>query len=163
MEQQKITIPDAQNLLDKYLPEYSYNEIHKTLVNATVEECFIATKSLDLSKSFITTLLLRLRGLPAADLTLHGFLKKICFTYVEEDKFKEFVIDASQPNLKIFWNFYFKKIEENKTLVSTETRILCLTNRSKSRFSLYWFFIRPFSGLTRLEMLRLIKKKAESK
>ncbi len=102
------------------------------------------------------------RGLPASDLTLQGFLKNICFIYLEEDLYKEFVIDASQPNLKIFWNFYFKQIAENKTLVSTETRIQCLTKKSKFRFSLYWLFVKPFSGLIRLEMLRLIKKEAEN-
>jgi hypothetical protein len=150
-------------LIDKYLPAFTYNEFHKTLVNATAGECFVTTKHLDLSKSFITKSLLKLRGLPTQDLTLQGFLKKICFTYVEEDINNEFVIDASQPGIKIYWNFYFEKIEDNKTLVSTETRILCLTKRSKFRFSLYWVFIKPFSGLTRIEMLRLIKKNAERK
>jgi hypothetical protein len=150
-------------LIDKYLPAFTYNEFHKTLVNATAEECFVATKYLDLSKSFITKSLLSLRGLPTKDLTLQGFLKNISFTYVEEKIYNEFVIDASQPGIKIYWNFYFEKIEDNKTLVSTETRILCLTKRSKSSFSLYWFFIKPFSGLTRFEMLRLIKRNAERK
>jgi hypothetical protein len=149
-------------LLNKYLPVYTYNEYHKILVKAAEKNCFSAAKNLDMKKSFITTMLLKLRGLPTQDLSLQGFLKNICFTYLEEDAPNEFVIDASQPNLKITWNFYFKKIEENKTLVSTETRILCLTKRSKIRFSLYWFFIRPFSGLTRMEMLRLIKKSAEN-
>lgn len=150
-------------LIDKYLPAFTYNEFHKTLVNATVKDCFVATKHLNLSKSFITRSLLKLRGLPTQDLTLQGFLKNICFTYVEEDIYNEFVIDASQPGIKIYWNFYFEKIEDNKTLVSTETRILCLTKRSKFRFSVYWGFIKPFSGLTRIEMLRLIKKTAERK
>lgn len=149
-------------LLDKYLPGYTYNEIHKTLINATVQDCFAAAKQLDMSKSFITKTLMRLRGLPAKDLTMQGFLKNICFKYVEEIPDEEFVIDATQPGIKIFWNFYFKEIEQNKTLVITETRILCLTKRSKFRFSIYWFFIKPFSGIIRLEMLRLIKKKAES-
>jgi hypothetical protein len=149
-------------LIDKYLPEFTYREHHERSVSASSKECFRAARDLDMSKSFITKSLMKLRGLPAKDLSMQGFLKNICFKYIEDDAYNEFVIDASQPGIKIFWNFYFKKIEENKTLVSTETRILCLTKKSKFYFSLYWFFIRPFSGITRLEMLRLIKKNAEN-
>lgn len=149
-------------LIDKYLPDFTYNEHHKRLINASAKECFLATKNLDMSKSFIARTLMKLRGLPTKDLNLQGFIKNICFKYLEEDLFKEFVIDASQRNTKIIWNFYCKEIEENETLVSTETRILCLTKRSKFLFSLYWFFIKPFSGIIRIEMLRLIKKKAEN-
>ena len=152
-----------QPLINKYLPEYNYIESHHILVNASVMECFLAAKTLDMSKSFLTKTLLKLRGLPTEDLTLQGFIKNICFTYLEEHPYTEFVIDASQDTLKIIWNFHFEKIEENKTMVSTETRILCLTKRSKFLFSLYWFLIKPFSGLIRLEMLRLIRKNAEKK
>ncbi len=149
-------------LIDKYQPEYTYNENRRRKINASVKECFLAAHNMDMNKSFITKALMRLRGLPTKDLTLQGFLKNICFTYLEENLYKEFVIDASQRNIKIIWNFYFKEINENKTLVSTETRILCLTRRSKFFFSLYWFFVEPFSGITRIEMLRLIKMKAEN-
>ena len=148
-------------LIDKYLPEHTYNEYHEKVIHAPVEECFSAAKNLDMSRSFITKTLMKLRGLPTKDLALQGFIKNICFTYLEEEPNKEFVIDASQPGLKIFWNFYFKEAGD-KTVVSTETRILCLTKKSKSRFSLYWFFVKPFSGIIRLEMLRLIKKQAEN-
>jgi hypothetical protein len=149
-------------LIDKYLPVYDYNEFHRILVMAAEEKCFSAAKNLDMKKSFISRILLWMRGLPIKDLKLQDFLKNMCFNYLEENKVKEFVIDASQPNMKIIWNFYFEKIEENKTLVSTETRILSLTKKSRSRFSIYWFFIKPFSGLIRLEMLKQIKKNAES-
>jgi hypothetical protein len=149
-------------LIDKYLPEYTYHEYHKKLINASAKECFLAAKNLDTGNSFITKTLLKLRGLPTKDMRFQEFLKSMCFTYLEEDPYNEFIIDASQPNIKIFWNFYFKDVGENKTLVSTETRILCLTRRSKILFPIYWFFVRPFSGITRLEMLRLIKKKAEN-
>jgi len=149
-------------LIDKYLPEYTYNEYHKKLINASAKKCFAVTKNLDMGESLTIRYLLRLRGLPAKDLTLQGFIKNICFTYLEEEPNREFVIDASRSNTRIIWNFYFAEIGENKTVVSTETRILCLTKRSKILFSVYWFFVKPFSGIIRLEMLRLIRKKAES-
>lgn len=149
-------------LIDKYLPEYSYNEHHQKLINTSAKTSFLAAKDLDMRKSFISRSLFNLRGLPTKDLNLQGFLKNMGFVYLEEEPFKEFVIDASQPGLKMFWNFYFKEVDENKTLVSTETRILCLTKKSKILFSLYWFFIKPFRGLIRIEMLRLLKKKVEN-
>lgn len=149
-------------LIDKYLPQYTYNEYHKLIINASAVRCFVAAKNVDMSGSYITKTLLKFRGLPTQDLSLQGFIKNICFKYLEEEPHKEFVIDASRHSTKIIWNFYFKEIENNKTIVSTETRILCLTKRSKILFSIYWFFVKPFSGITRREMLRLIKKKAEN-
>lgn len=148
-------------LIDKYLPEYTFNEYHEILVDASVKDCFIAAKNIDMGKSAITKTLMKLRGLPAKDLKLQPFLKNIGFSFLEENPNHEFVIDASQKNIKIFWNFSFEAIAENKTLVSTETRIFCLTKKSKSVFSLYWFFIKPFSGLIRKEILRLIRLRAE--
>ncbi len=160
---QKIVPYNMAFLIDKYLPEFTYNEYHQKIINASTKECFLVTKNLDIKKSSVAMALLKLRGLPVQDLSFKGFLKNMCFKYIEEKPYDEFVIDASQPNIKIIWNFYFKEIEENKTLVSTETRILCLTKKSKRMFFLYWFFVKPFSGLIRLEMLRLIKKEAENR
>ena len=105
---------------------------------------------------------MKLRGLPVKDLTLQGFIKNIRFTYLEENLYEEFVIDASKPLIRIIWNFHFQETEKNKTQVSTETRILCLNKTSKFIFSIYWFFVKPFSGIIRREMLRLIKKKVEN-
>ncbi len=65
-----------------------------------------------MSGSFITKILMKLRGLPVKDLTLQGFIKNIGFTYLEEDRHEEFVIDASQPQIKIIWNFYFQEDEK---------------------------------------------------
>ena len=147
-------------LIDRYLPYFTYNEYHEKVIHAPAEKCFIITKNLDMGESFITRLLMRVRGLPTKDLTLQGFIKNICFSYLDEIPNKEFVIDASQQGTKIIWNFYFKEVDQHTTIVSTETRILCITKRSKYLFPVYWFFVKPFSGIIRLEMLRLIKKKA---
>jgi hypothetical protein len=36
--------------------------------------------------------------------------------------------------------------------------MLCLDESSRRRFRRYWLFIRPFSGLIRMEMLRVIRQ-----
>jgi len=147
-------------LLDKYIPHFTYNEIHEIIVQSNQKKVFLITKDLDFTPSLITRILLKLRGLPTNDLSLQGFIKNVCFIYLEEDPYSEFIIDASQKKVSIFWNFYFEPLPDDRTRISTETRILCLTKKSKIFFSLYWFFVKPFSGLIRKEMLQLIKKKA---
>lgn len=67
-----------------------------------------------------------------------------------------------QPGFaKVAWNFALDPHGAGGTLLSTETRVRCLDDASRRRFRFYWFFIRPFSGLVRGEMLRAIKRSAE--
>lgn len=54
----------------------------------------------------------------------------------------------------------FGTISDHQTLLSTETRVLCLSERAKKRFRPYWIVIAPFSGIIRKQMLRLIEKQA---
>ena len=48
------------------------------------------------------------------------------------------------------------------THLTTETRIRCTDETSRSRFRFYWTFIRPFSAWIRNEMLFVVKEKAEN-
>ncbi len=45
--------------------------------------------------------------------------------------------------------------------LATETRVLCLDQRSWWWFRLYWLVIAPFSGYTRRQMLHAIKQESE--
>ena len=148
-------------LLNKYIPRFTYNEIHQIVVDCNQQNAFLITKELDIKPSFISKVLLKLRGLPTKDLTLQGFIGNVCFVYLEEDLYDEFIIDASQKKLAIFWNFSFESLPGKQTIIRTETRILCLTKSSKIFFSIYWLFVKPFSGIIRKEMLRLIKRKVD--
>lgn len=62
---------------------------------------------------------------------------------------------------KTVWNFFLEPQANGVTRLHTETRILCLDAASRRRFRFYWLFIRPFSGLIRMEALRAIKQTAE--
>jgi len=55
------------------------------------------------------------------------------------------------------WNFTIKEVT-GRTILSTETRVICGDSRSRRKFRAYWFFVRPFSGLIRLLMLRAVKR-----
>jgi hypothetical protein len=58
---------------------------------------------------------------------------------------------------RAIWNFTIKQ-DGSGTILSTETRVTCGDPVSRRRFRVYWFFVRPFSGLIRLVMLREVKR-----
>ncbi len=165
-------------LVQKYLSEYDYNEIHGIVVNGNCEKCYQTVMNLDLSKSSIIAVLFFLRGLPFSQPRFLEFTKSMNFTLLEEapytgfiygfwgKEFKaqvvrdvnEFVNTTKDYQAKVVWSFQFKQIKEHECKVITETRVKCLTRRARILFSLYWFFIQPFSALIRMEMLKLVKK-----
>ena len=59
------------------------------------------------------------------------------------------------------WNFSVSEPVPGATLLTTETRIVCGDSASKRKFRLYWLFVRPFSGLIRLLMLRAVRRVCE--
>jgi len=62
---------------------------------------------------------------------------------------------------KAAWNFSLAPQSNGITKLFTETRVLCLDQPSRRRFRFYWLFIRPFSGLIRMQALRAIKQRTE--
>ena len=62
---------------------------------------------------------------------------------------------------KVAWNFSVSERTDDVTRLATETRAYCLDGGTRRWFRLYWLLIGPFSALTRKEMLRVIKRKAE--
>lgn len=63
---------------------------------------------------------------------------------------------------KVAWNLYIKRNDDGTATLSTETGVLCLGERAKSLFRSYWAIIRPYSGWIRLEILKMIKERAEN-
>lgn len=169
------------SLIDIYLKQASFNEVHSITINGSAEECYNATLNLDLSKSKTMTFLFKLRGLPFQKTRFLEFTKGMKFTLLEENRFNEFIygfwahtqiewIDDKDDfihreegfHLKSVWNFRYIQQDVEFCKVVTETRVKCLTRRAKIFFSIYWFFIRPFSGLIRTLMLKLLKKEVET-
>jgi hypothetical protein len=58
------------------------------------------------------------------------------------------------------WNFRIRENGAGETILSTETRVMCGDLASRRKFRLYWFFVRPFSGLIRRIMLKRVRKAA---
>ncbi len=164
--------------IDSFLPQFDFVEHHEKIVPGRVDKVYSIVKNIDFSESFLIKLLMCLRGYRIhSNQVLHGQT----FMVLSEKSSQEVVLGLiARPwklkgdilkidsrdfvNFKIpgyakmAWNFTFSPLQGN-TLIATETRIKCTDKASKMKFSIYWFFIRPFSGLIRLEMLRLIHKK----
>jgi len=78
---------------------------------------------------------------------------------LDGDSFRKF----TEPDFaKTVWNFYLSE-KENQTVLSTETRIACMDDRSRRNFKIYRTFIRPFSGIIRQEILKVVRRETEFK
>jgi hypothetical protein len=61
---------------------------------------------------------------------------------------------------KAAWNFAVQPCAGGRSVLTTETRVLCADQRTRRRFRAYWAVIGPFSGLIRREMLAAIRDAA---
>ena len=59
------------------------------------------------------------------------------------------------------WNFRVQPLGPGRTILSTETRVVCGDESSQLKFRAYWLVVRPFSGLIRRLMLRSVKHDCE--
>ena len=172
-------------LIHKALPRYDEREYHQIEIRGNPTRVYETVRALDFSDSFLIRTLFRLRGLPATATNLNSLLQ-VGFLLVDETPNVEFLLglvgkfwtvraqilelDAVQYSefnqkgyAKLAWNFAIQESSPGLVRLSTETRIVCTDDHSKSRFKLYWFLIGRFSGLTRKEMLRVVKRKIEAK
>ncbi len=127
-----------------------------------------ATKPAPLGLSFDellrTTGFIYLEGVPNSEFVI-GLIGKFwtpTVGIVKDFEADDFVGFNQGGYAKTAANFYITQNSNGSVTLSTETKVRCLGLRAKLAFSLYWMIVRPFSGLTRHAMLRLIKNQAES-
>ena len=63
---------------------------------------------------------------------------------------------------RAIWNFSVQESEDGRTILSTETRVVCGAGSSLRKFRAYWIIVRPFSGLIRRLMLRAVRRACEA-
>jgi hypothetical protein len=59
------------------------------------------------------------------------------------------------------WNFTVEEADAGRTVLSTETRVVCGDAASRLKFRLYWLVVRPCSRLIRRLMLRAVRQVCE--
>ncbi len=179
-------------LIDEVLPHPLETEHHETLVEAPPPLVYERLMEANLAASPLVSVLFMARGTlwPVAarlkvgpPITIHG-LEAMGFRIVAEEPGREVVLGLigkfwtptgsirrfepdelaafDEPGYAVTaWNFVLET-EGEGTRLTTETRIRCTDATAERRFRRYWGLVKPFSGLIRSEMLRTIKKAAES-
>jgi len=166
-------------LLDKYMADFDFNEVHQIEISASPAEIYPILKDIDFTRSRVIKFLFNLRRLPKEMNNLEGFIK-VGFMLLEEKENEEIVLAflgskhglhktspiefqnfKKKEHVLSAWNFSLSEVGAKKTLLSTETRVFCTDKKSKLLFSLYWLFIAPFSAWIRKIMLTLIKEEVE--
>ena len=166
--------------LNQVMPHFDVMSKFETHISAPPAVVYRALKSTDFRQSPIIRILLWLRfgaRNPKA-LTLESFLQS-GFVMLEDRPAQEIIMGligrfwtSSGDRQKIapadfigFNNPRYGKVGFNfeihpegaETRLTTETRILCPSPRTRLLFRLYWTVVGPFSGVIRMEMVRLIK------
>jgi hypothetical protein len=169
-------------LIDDFLPSYDFVETHEISINSKPDDVYSSLNEVNYCGSPIIRWLFWLRGLPAENVTLQS-LSELRFITLGEVVNEEILLGITgqfwtvNGNLKKLDASGFREFNEKGfakavwnfslnwsglvTFLTTETRIKCLDPESRRRFGLYWTFISPFSGLIRMEMLKLVKRQAE--
>ena len=73
----------------------------------------------------------------------------------------DFAAFDSEGYAKGIMNFTVEPLGPGQSRLRTETRVLPLGREAARKFRLYWFFVRPGSGLIRWIWLAAIKRRAE--
>ncbi|MET0529675.1 MAG: hypothetical protein ABW003_15315 [Microvirga sp.] len=74
---------------------------------------------------------------------------------------KEFLAMEEPGIAKLALNFAVRAGAAGVTILSTETRVVCVDRAARKRFAPYWYLIRPVSGLIRRRTLNVIRQTCE--
>lgn len=155
---------------------------YEIAIAAPVEFVWRALHEMDTAESRVMRLLFRLRGMRSGyrlvDLQDVGFvtLTESPPTFLELGLIgrpwsirggivpidpRDFSGFDNPGYAKIRWEFRTQSESPDRSLLATTTRIQCTDEQAHRRFLRYWRVVGPFSGVTRREMLRLVKLGAE--
>jgi hypothetical protein len=178
-------------VLDDFLPRYEVNEVHSIAIDAPPAAVRDAIRVLTAADVPVLVALMAIRSLPGLlrgrrrpplrGPLLDGF-RKSGFVDLRDapdelvlavvGRFwepsggvlridpSEFVGFAEPGFAKGAFNFEIARSGE-RTLLTTETRVVTTDERSRRSFARYWRVVHPGSALIRLAWLRAIRKRAE--
>jgi hypothetical protein len=172
-------------LLDEVLPEFDFRSRHARRVAAPPEWVAEAVDIYRLGSA--ASLLFKIRGVRLPSGSIRDVLTKSGFTMLAERPGLEMVAGTNGRfwaireqahmeaplDLQAFRAFdrpgwaqgaisiRVERLEEGSTLLTTETRVRCVDDAARRRFSVYWLCIKVFSGWLRRDFLRRIARIAE--
>jgi len=180
----------THSLIDDFLPNPDFSAAYQVPVNAPVSRVHERLLAVDFNASPIVRLLLSLRtgrrvrrhrapGNFAQRFEDSGFVilaevpgEEVVIGVAGrfwrpdggrclELKPGDFIAFSQAGSAKAAMNFRMRSHTENRTLLSTETRVACFGPAACWKFRLYWAVVAPFSGLIRKVILQQVKAEAE--
>jgi hypothetical protein len=167
-------------LIDKYLPFYHFREFHSIKLHGFFDGIYQSMLQTDFGNSRLIKMLFKIRGMGASTYSIGrlpdlGFIKlheepgkEILFGRVTDSptfstcqadmSAEEFIKRSGPSDIKAVISFKLQQVYNAQHIISTETRVWCGSKALKSKFGLYWFFIKPFSQLIRKSMLRQMRR-----
>jgi hypothetical protein len=169
--------------LDAHLPEYEFSERHRVAIRASAERIDSALREVTFREIPLVRTLIALRGLgrrrgdrPALetmarsavvleDVPGRGMVLGLTGQFwrlrggdprARSRSAEEFASFARADACQAVVDF---RVEPGG--LTTETRVHVVDRRARRSFRRYWRVIRPFSGLTRILLLRAAKRRAE--
>jgi len=154
--------------LDDFLPSYEFSERHGVTVRADGKAAERALRAVTFGELPIVRALLFMRGIRtvrAEDRVISAMSRR--GTVLDEVPGEGVVLGINGR----FWRLRGGGDEPEANAVvdfratdgslTTETRVHVPPGESRRRFTRYWRVVRPFSGITRKQVLRAAKRRAE--
>jgi len=153
--------------LDAFLPEYEYSERHSIAIAAPADRIDAALRAVTLADSPVTLALFRLRGLRRRASEPFLSVMRRMGEVLEDTPGEGIVLGLAGD----FWRLRGGqagackgvldfRVEDSR--LTTETRVHVADPGARRKFARYWLVVRPFSGLTRILILRAVKRRAET-
>ena len=98
--------------------------------------------------------------IPAYQLRRYAWSAKLPVSILTD--FEEFAAYDRPDVAKAVMDLRVHAEGETRTRITTETRVHVPDAAARRRFRRYWFVVRPFSGLTRILLLRAARHRAEA-
>lgn len=176
----KLPVADLHGL-DRVLPDFQFVERHHAVIEADPATVFAATEAVDLSDSLVARILMAIWRVPARlflrnvssrpmsvrdfiplvrippELLIRGLVAGVGRRSWTPEQFTS----HSGPGFKLVWGYRVRQVGDEACRIETETRVFCGDVSTKRWFSIYWIIIRPWSGLIRRDLLRIIRLRAE--
>jgi hypothetical protein len=171
--------------LDDFLPAYEFMERHSLAIDASAERIDEALRTISIRDIPVARALWRIRrlGRPYGSSTkpfVGGELPGVVLEDVPDEgvvlgltgQFWRMLGDRDRDRPRTADEFLaFTRRDTCKAVIdfrvgptslSTETRVHVADPVARRKFRLYWFVIRPFSGLIRILLLRAARRQAEA-
>ena len=168
-----VRIDHARSDLDRAMPQWQFQEVHRTHVDAPPDRVYRAIHAVTADEILLfrtltwirqprvraparTTILSPAAGVPILDVATQSGFRRL-----SERDGRELVLATMVGRATASINFLVEPAGAGGSELSTETRVLAPDARARRGFAAYWRVIYPGSALIRRMWLRAIKQRAE--